>query len=1340
MRKLRLVRNIVSAIFILFAFQLFAQPWGGEKRPVVDTEERAAGCSPADGQYFLEFNNVKALIHTGGNLWQVTGQNFQQYEVPKGSGIHALFTSALWLGGVDINDQLKIAAVRYRNGNDYWTGPLTTGGEAEIIPSECAKYDKHFVITQDEVREFDAWFNAGLIDQATGSNTQNTNFPDYEIPKSILEWPAHGDPSIGQDYYLAPFYDRDGDGTYSPENGDYPWYDINKELDCSVDRTVTLYGDQTIWWVMNDKGNIHTETGADPLGMEIRCQAFAFATNDEVNNMTFYNYELVNRSTQTLYNTYFGVFVDGALGGPNDDYVGCDVSRGLGYTYNGNNFDADWGGWKGYGANPPACGVDFFEGPYQDNDGYDNPLVEDYLDATSQDGIPYSGLGIGYGDGIVDNERLGMRRFLYYNNFGSGMAAQTDPQSGQDYYNYMTGFWKDGSPHVYGGTGHVASPGANPAILSSYMFPGTTDPIGWGTGGLPQAEWTEQTAGNPPFDRRFCQSAGPFLLQPGAVNNITTGVVWARSAAGDPFESVKALQAADDKAQALFDNCFKILDGPHAPEMSIQEMENELIISLYNHSVSNNAEEDYAEFDPFIVNVDDDPNFDGYYRFQGYQVFQLKDESVSATDLWDIEKARIVFQCDIKDSISTLINYEFDEELALSIPEVKVEGENQGIRHSFSVKTDQFATGDNKKLVNFQRYYYMAIAYATNNFKKYDPFDALYLNGQKLPYKASRKAAIGEIQSYEAIPHSPLPEAGGTVFHVNYGYEIPLTKVDGWGNAGRWTEVTDETENAILANNSVSELTYKAGMSPVKVQVIDPLNLPAGEFELFFLPDGDGGTDSSEWYCLNLSTGDTVFSDHAIDFPNEQLIPEWGISISVEQTEYENKSSGFLNYFTPPINATIEFEDSSKLWLTGVEDDDSYTPHNWIRSGDESPEIPDDCTPYEIFNPCYYADKNKDFDELYEKLLGGIIAPFKLVGTEFSGMPYGYPDPSYNSDGQPSSWFNPGVSQNQISFAELHSVDLVITSDRSKWTRCPVIETGINAAQTVGGQTLPKLRASASVDKNGNTESGTGMGWFPGYAIDMTTGERLNMAFGENSWLHGSNGRDMIWNPTSEYYDQVGTPRLGGGHYIYIFGVDVDDGDMPVYDEGAWLYSQLQTETAASYIKTWKNCMWIMEPMLEDGYELLATDVRIKVRVSHPYQQEIYTNVNNGYPAYRFSTDDIATLYSQSDIVEDQLANIRVVPNPYYGYSMYENSRLDNRVKITNLPEQCKITIFNMRGGLVKSIDKDNSSTFQDWNLKNEQGIPIAGGVYIVHIEVPGVGEQVLKWFCALREIDTDNL
>jgi hypothetical protein len=156
---------------------------------------------------------------------------------------------------------------------------------------------------------------------------------------------------LGEDEYLAPFYDNTPpnssgpNGFYDPINdGDYPWYDLRDEIDCRNDRRVTLFGDETNWWVFNDKGNIHTETGGDPIGMEIRAQAFTFATDDAINDMTFYNYELINRGTQTLYNTYFGQWADPDVGQSNNDYVGCDVSRGLGYAYNGESTDNGQGG------------------------------------------------------------------------------------------------------------------------------------------------------------------------------------------------------------------------------------------------------------------------------------------------------------------------------------------------------------------------------------------------------------------------------------------------------------------------------------------------------------------------------------------------------------------------------------------------------------------------------------------------------------------------------------------------------------------------------------------------------------------------------------------------------------------------------------------------------------------------------------------------------------------------------------------------------------------------------------------------------------------------------------
>ena len=122
--------------------------------------------------------------------------------------------------------------------------------------------------------------------------------------------------------------------------------------------------------------------------------------------------ELYNRGDYNLNDFYAGTWLDPDLGFYLDDYVGCDVQRGLGYCYNADAIDNDGcGSWANpIGEYPPAVGVDFFEGPYQDNDGIANPLTTDVSQAISEKGIPYSGLGIGYGDTIVDNERYGMNK------------------------------------------------------------------------------------------------------------------------------------------------------------------------------------------------------------------------------------------------------------------------------------------------------------------------------------------------------------------------------------------------------------------------------------------------------------------------------------------------------------------------------------------------------------------------------------------------------------------------------------------------------------------------------------------------------------------------------------------------------------------------------------------------------------------------------------------------------------------------------------------------------------------------------------------------------------------
>lgn len=1311
---------------------------------------KAAACVPASQVTQIAYNNVRAVIENGGNGWTRRGGSPRSgYEVPKTddfSGPNAIYAGGLWMGGVSPDNQLKLAAVLFRaEGNDFWPGPLTNTGDASVSPEVCSAYDRFWITERAEAEAHIQWAQCN----ADPDCDLDEVFPDgYSIPNSFNTWPATGNVDQGQDLYLAPFFDADGDGDYSPSAGDYPDYGFDETVeDCKSrqrEDPVNLFGDYNIFWIFNDKGDVHTESfGGQPIGLEVRAQAFAFSSNNEVNNMTFYNYTVINQGTQTLLDTYFGHFVDPDLGCANDDFVGCDVQRGLGFAYNWDDNDENCQGAIGYGAQPPAIGVDFFEGPYQDADGSDNPGPQTSLevlacaDALAGNGIPYKGLGIGYGDGFADNERFGMRAFLYWNR--EGPFATSDPSAQGHFYNYLRGFWKNNLPMSWGGQGYNESPGA---IQTRYMFPWSSDPVGWGTNCAPQPDWRESIQA--PLDRRFVQSAGPFTLEPGAYNNITIGVVYARAATGGAAASVGTLRVADDKAQALFDNCFKILDGPDAPDLEIVELDRELIIYLVNPKGSNNNNVqpfDYEEIDASIPELDEDGNpYDRAYRFQGYKLYQLRNAEVSVADLDNIDLARLVYQGDVRDGVSQIVNYPYSEQLQLPVPTEQVNGANEGVVSSVRVLNDLFAQGD-PRLVNFKSYYYLAIAYGYNN---YETYDLVARSGQAFPYVAGRKAAFGAIRRYTGIPHLPDPSAGGTIQNAVYGAGFVTTRLEGQGNGGRALELLPSSEAEIVAGAPwrKDEITYRAGRGPVNVKIVDPLKVPAAEFEIWFKDTvTQGNLNDAYWYMVQTSgpeSGKVINSERVIDLPYEQVIPDWGISVSIDQVFYDGE------FVEPASEGSISFADPSKAWFTGIPDGEAEIPTNWIRSGI-----------YANVDAPEFNDRG-DPDQFYETILGGTWAPWALAGwAEFQG---GVP-----LDGNPVL---PHQSTNLNYIRDLPSIQLVITSDKSKWTRSPVFEQEASPSLAQGGAARMALRASPSIDKDGRKSgtpncneaeaqltSATSMGWFPGYAIDLETGERLNIGYGENSFWGGEIGRDMIWNPNDQFLTAGGTPFFGGCHWIYVFKNDRrianNNADrVPMYDEGQYIRTNMQGNGTQARLKVFRGIGWVGSAMVAPGREFMATDVRIVLNVKKAYRAYVdYAGVpdpivptrNNGLPLYKFSTGDLATTNNDLATAESSLDLINVVPNPYYAFSGYETSRLDNRIKFINLPQTCTISIYSVSGTLVRKFRKDNDLTYLDWDLKNTNNIPIAGGLYICHVDVPGVGEKVVKWFGALRPLDLQN-
>lgn len=409
----------------------------------------AQNCDLGNAEVFLENAGVRALLFNNGALFWKGGDHI--YEIPKGSGRQAMFAMGLWIGGM-VDDTLHFAGSDY-GPYEYWPGPLAEDGGAPSAAS-CAAYDRIWRVTLEDIARY---------------NTTGEATPD------LAEWPAEAG---------APVVDGDGDlGNYDLAAGDRP----------------AILGDETAWWIMNDRGDTHAWSRAPAIGLEVRVTAATLSDGyvadrtglgEEMARLlhtaTLYRYELTYRGTEPFEDMYLGLWADPDLGDAGDDYVGSYPPNNVGFVYNGDDFDA---GSAGYGASPPALGLAMAAGPA-------SPLL--------------SG-------------------FVYYNGDG---GVQGNPASGGEAYLYLRSLWRDGSPLTYGGTGYQTG------APTRYMFPD-----------LPPNYWSEMDIdgtgrANIPADRRFIVNHGPFSVQPGETTEIRFALVFSREETGR-IASVRKLALFD---------------------------------------------------------------------------------------------------------------------------------------------------------------------------------------------------------------------------------------------------------------------------------------------------------------------------------------------------------------------------------------------------------------------------------------------------------------------------------------------------------------------------------------------------------------------------------------------------------------------------------------------------------------------------------------------------------------------------------------------------------------------------------------------------------------------------
>jgi len=1331
----------------------------------VDLAAPRMNCLPAQAQFDMEINNVRARLLTGGDVWWNLREG--RYIVPKPAPglpeVSAIYAGGVWIGGTDPNGALKLAGVTYRSGNatDFYAGPLDENGQTDL--EVCENWDRFFSVKGDDVSRFAAMYRQYELLELP--------FPCESIPEEIKYWPGRRNPYFNEKYdfplpnqNLGEFWDRMQDGIYDPCDGDFPILTIRGCEPQSRENALELLPDEQVFWVYNDNGGPHVLTQATAIQMEIQVQSFAYATNDEINDMTFYRYKLINKASDDIRDCYFAMWVDADLGCPDDDYIGCDVGRSLAYVYNQDELDGDPGtacveGIETYKNEVPVLGIDYFRGPRGPKvfrrDEFGTILLDDNGDPFLDD--PEEGTG--EQDTLIE---LGMTSFVYQNRGESSPPPATlDPEIDFEFYNILRGLWKDGTPVTFGGSGFDPL-GQEPV---NYVFP---DPPNDETG------WSMCTANLPLDDRRTVQATGPILLQPGATNELIIGAVFVPDI-DYPCPSISKLQFADDIAQALFDNCFILPDGPDAPDMFAVELDRQLILLLSNDTLmteTNNAKLEYKERDLEAAPDEEDP----FYVFEGYKIYQLANPNVSVQELDNIDLARLIHQVDVKNGVTEIFNWfpiENPDPLVeefIWVPERRVNGSDRGIRSSFNVLIDQFANAD-RRLINHKNYYYLVLAYGYNNYKQYDPIVG---EGQRNPYIEGKR----NVRTYTFTPRPIVYQELQTA----YGQEAPVTRLEGVGTGFNALDMdlTEEELTQMLEGSFDGVIKYKAGNGPINAKVIDPLNIKNAEYRLEIVGDyTDLDSDTkfitpgARWNLINKTTAQVIASERTIDEINEQIIYGEGFSITVNQ-----------------VGEPGENFDEDNGALAQVYQYEDISTSNWWNAipGFQGAEVVlDEIGQSSAF---YYPFVNVEDDDDERNALSqigdGYFIPFKSARWQVTEDPYITP-----------GWkvgHGFALDKDKLRLPDLNNVDIVFTSDKTKWSKCIVVESAVpdylsNGLATEDSRAQFELRAGNSIDVDGNEIAGEqGMSYFPGYAIDVETGERLNIFFGENSVFNPSNdaliseltgididtrniGNDMIWNPSSDLFTLgplsggAGTYNsfAGGQHNIFVTRQEYDEcAALKELLEGGNLLNMAQ---AVSFI-TWTAIPIPSEPLLSLNEGLIPNDLTVKLRVTNPFNREL--NIPNrkkagqleavgGLPAYEFAFTDVEAEDIETTQYSSALDNVRIVPNPYYAYSAYEQSQFENIVKVTNLPPRAVVTIFTLDGRFIQQFNRDAMTSSNvglnpalaesqitpdiEWNLTNNKGVPVASGTYIFHISAPELGvEKSIKWFGVNRRFDPTGL
>ena len=436
----------------------------------------------------------------------------------------------------------------------------------------------------------------------------------------------------------APFYDQNGNGIYEPARGETPGL---------------ANADQVLWFVCNDlePAAVMGLYGSPPIGLELQVTMWAYSDEHQaLQDMVFKRYRLINKSGLAIDSMFVGIWSDPDLGDYTDDFLGCDSVLNYGYCYNSSNEDTG----LPPGAAPPAVGYVLLQGPivpavgdtawfnfHQRANHKNLPLTSFWAKAT---GTPIGDPTIGSYEGTLE---------MY--NLLNGFAPFPDTTNLIPYYH--------GSGNLQG---------------RPTKFPLNGDPLS-GTGDI-------DGMGNnlPPGARRMALASGSFTMQPGDTQEVVFAVVAGGSK--DRIASLSVLRYNTLVARFMHSNGYQVPRRLPEPIVTAAAYEGKIVL-------------DWGSALDRVAAIEQNG---GDYRFEGYNVWQLPDESAG------MDQAVRIATFDTPEPPSVIFGYQMDPISGWMVYQPVIFGENSGIQRFLEINQDHF-TG--KPFIDGKEYTFAVTAY-----------------------------------------------------------------------------------------------------------------------------------------------------------------------------------------------------------------------------------------------------------------------------------------------------------------------------------------------------------------------------------------------------------------------------------------------------------------------------------------------------------------------------------------------------------------------------------------------------------------------------------------------------